>query len=82
MYDHLVKADLSYHKAEQSGNVTSRVTTDTVALGTGIQVLINFASQALLIVSTFRRAKYFSFSLGERIVPYKMSPLRKLKRRI
>ncbi|MFQ5821709.1 MAG: ABC transporter ATP-binding protein [Candidatus Heimdallarchaeota archaeon] len=53
VYDHLVKADLSYHKAEQSGNVTSRVTTDTVALGTGIQVLINFASQALLIVSTF-----------------------------
>lgn len=53
VYDHLVKADLSYHKAEQSGNITSRVTTDTVALGTGIQVLINFASQALLIVSTF-----------------------------
>jgi len=53
VYDNLVKADLSYHKAEQSGNVTSRVTTDTVALGTGIQVIINFSSQVLLIVSTF-----------------------------
>lgn len=53
VYNHLVEADLSYHKSEQSGNVTSRVTSDTVSLGTGIQVIIDFASQALLIVSTF-----------------------------
>ncbi|MFX0196972.1 MAG: ABC transporter ATP-binding protein [Candidatus Hodarchaeota archaeon] len=53
VYDNLVKADLSYHKAEQSGNVTSRVTTDTVALGTGIQVIINFSSQTLMLISTF-----------------------------
>jgi ATP-binding cassette subfamily B protein len=53
VYSHLVRADLSYHKAEQSGNVTSRVTSDTVSLGTGIQVLISFASQALMLVATF-----------------------------
>ncbi len=53
IYTHLVEADLSYHKSEQSGNVTSRVTSDTVSLGTGIQVIIDFASQALMIVSTF-----------------------------
>jgi ATP-binding cassette subfamily B protein len=53
VYGHLVRADLSYHKSEQSGNVTSRVTSDTVSLGTGIQYIIGFASQALMLVSTF-----------------------------
>ncbi|MFW9920225.1 MAG: ABC transporter ATP-binding protein [Candidatus Thorarchaeota archaeon] len=53
VYNHLVEADLSYHKSQQSGNVTSRVTTDVVSLGTGIQVLIDFASQILMIVATF-----------------------------
>ncbi|MFW9846389.1 MAG: ABC transporter ATP-binding protein [Candidatus Thorarchaeota archaeon] len=53
VYSHLVRADLSYHKAEQSGNVTSRVTTDTVSLGTGIQVMISFASQVLMLIGTF-----------------------------
>ena len=53
LYGHLLRADLSYHKGEQSGNVTSRVTSDTVELGTGVQVLIDFASQILLLVSSF-----------------------------
>ena len=53
VYSHLVNADLSYHKSEQSGDVTSRVTSDTEALGIGIQVLIDFSSQALMLVSTF-----------------------------
>ena len=52
VYGHLVNADLSYHKSEQSGNVTSRVTTDTVSLTTGVQVMINFASQILMIISS------------------------------
>ena len=52
VYGHLVNADLSYHKSEQSGNVTSRVTTDTVSLTTGVQVMIDFASQILMIVSS------------------------------
>lgn len=53
VYDHLVKADLSYHKSQQSGNVTSRVTSDTANLSIGIQVLIQFAGQILLLVMTF-----------------------------
>jgi ABC-type multidrug transport system fused ATPase/permease subunit len=53
VYTHLVGADLSYHKAEQAGNVTSRVTSDATNLSTGIQVLINFASQALTLGASF-----------------------------
>ncbi|MFW9960614.1 MAG: ABC transporter ATP-binding protein [Candidatus Thorarchaeota archaeon] len=53
VYKHLVAADLSYHKAEQAGNVTSRVTSDATNLSTGIQVLINFASQALTLGASF-----------------------------
>jgi len=53
VYDHLVRADLSYHKSQQSGNVTSRVTSDTVNLSIGIQILIQFASQILLLIMTF-----------------------------
>ena len=53
IYSKLLRADLSYHKSEQSGNVTSRVTSDTVELGTGVQVLIDFSSQALMLVSSF-----------------------------
>jgi ABC-type multidrug transport system fused ATPase/permease subunit len=53
VYTHLVGADLSYHKAEQAGNVTSRVTNDATSLSTGIQVLINFASQAVTLAASF-----------------------------
>ena len=54
VYNHLIQADLSFHKAQQSGNITSRVTSDTVSLGTGIQVIISFSSQILMIVSACR----------------------------
>ena len=53
VYKHLVAADLSYHKAEQAGNVTSRVTSDATNLSTGIHVMINFASQALTLGASF-----------------------------
>ncbi len=53
VYSHLVHADLSYHKAEQAGNVTSRVTSDSTSLSTGIQVLIHFASQLLTLGASF-----------------------------
>ena len=53
VYDHLVDADLSYHKAEQSGNVTSRVTSDTVSLATGVQVIIDIAGQVIMLVAAF-----------------------------
>jgi ATP-binding cassette subfamily B protein len=52
-YSHLVDADLSFHKGEQSGNVTSRVTSDTEALSTGVQVLMDIASQLVLLAITF-----------------------------
>lgn len=52
-YSHLIDADLSFHKSEQSGNVTSRVTSDTDALSTGIEVLMDIASQLVLLVLTF-----------------------------
>jgi ATP-binding cassette subfamily B multidrug efflux pump len=53
VYKKLVNADLSYHISEQSGDVTSRVTTDTDNLATGIQIVIDFTSQMLLLVATF-----------------------------
>ena len=53
VYDHLVDADLSYHNSEQSGNVTYRVTSDTLSLSIGIRVLIDFASQVVQLVFTF-----------------------------
>ncbi|MFW9925460.1 MAG: ABC transporter ATP-binding protein [Candidatus Thorarchaeota archaeon] len=52
-YSHLVDADLSFYKSEQSGNVTSRVTSDTEALSTGVQVLMDIASQLVLLIITF-----------------------------
>ncbi len=52
-YSHLIDADLSFHKGEQSGNVTSRVTSDTDDLSTGFEVLMDIASQVVLLVVTF-----------------------------
>jgi len=53
VHAHLIDADLSYHKSEQSGNVTSRVTSDTDALSIGIQVLMDISSQLVLLIVTF-----------------------------
>ncbi len=53
VYRTLISADLSYHHSKQSGDITSRVTTDTDNLGAGIQIVIDFASQLLLLIITF-----------------------------
>ncbi len=53
VFDHLVKADMSYHKKEQSGNVTSRVTSDTDELATGLTVFSQASSELLLTLGTF-----------------------------
>lgn len=53
VYKQLVGADLLYHHSKQSGDITSRVTTDTDNLGAGIQIVIDFASQLLLLFTTF-----------------------------
>jgi ATP-binding cassette subfamily B protein len=53
VYDQLIHADLEYHRSERSGEVTSRVTTDTDNLGSGIQIIVDFSSQLLLLIATF-----------------------------
>jgi ABC-type multidrug transport system fused ATPase/permease subunit len=53
VYRKLVGADLSYHQSIQSGDVTSRVTTDTDNLAVGVQIIIDFGSQLLLLIATF-----------------------------
>ena len=53
IYKKLVRSDLSYFRAKQSGDITSRVTTDTDNLAVGIQIVIDFSSQLLLLVATF-----------------------------
>jgi len=53
VYKKLVHADLSYHRTKQSGDITSRVTTDTDNLAAGIQIVIDFSSQMLLLAATF-----------------------------
>ena len=53
VFDRLVSADMSFHKQEQSGNVTSRVTSDTDELAAGITVVTNASSQLLLTFGTF-----------------------------
>ena len=53
VYDKLIRADLSYHREQQSGDVTSRVVSDTDSLSGGIQIIIDLSSQILLLVATF-----------------------------
>lgn len=53
VYNHLVNADLAYHTSQQSGDVTSRVTSDVDTLSTGVQVIIDFGSNILMMVSSF-----------------------------
>jgi ATP-binding cassette subfamily B protein len=53
VFDRLVNADMSYHKKEQSGNVTSRVTSDTDELANGITIATQASSQLLLTFGTF-----------------------------
>ncbi|MFX0087289.1 MAG: ABC transporter ATP-binding protein [Candidatus Hodarchaeota archaeon] len=53
VFNRLVHADMSYHKKEQSGNVTSRVTSDTDELANGISIVTQASSQLLLTLGTF-----------------------------
>ncbi len=53
VFNHLVHADMTFHHSEQSGNVTSRVTSDTDELATGITVATSASSQFLLTIGTF-----------------------------
>ncbi|MHA1206354.1 MAG: ABC transporter ATP-binding protein, partial [Candidatus Hodarchaeales archaeon] len=53
LFDRLVKADMSYHHREKSGDVTSRLTSDTQELAAGVTVVANASSQLLLTLGTF-----------------------------
>jgi ABC-type multidrug transport system fused ATPase/permease subunit len=53
VYKKLIGADLSYFRAKQSGDITSRVTTDTDNLAQGVQIVIDISSQLLLLIATF-----------------------------
>lgn len=52
-FNHLVLADMSFHHAQQSGNITSRVIGDTEEVANGINVFTNMSSQLLLVFTTF-----------------------------
>ncbi len=52
VYKKLIEADLSYFRAKQSGDITSRVTTDTDNLAQGVQIAIDISSQLLLLIAT------------------------------
>ena len=52
VFDRLVNADMSFHKKEQSGNITSRVTSDTDELANGISITTQASSQLLLTFGT------------------------------
>ncbi|WP_455143222.1 ABC transporter ATP-binding protein [Candidatus Hodarchaeum mangrovi] len=53
VFNRLVKADMSFHKKEQSGDITSRVVSDTDELSQGISVVTQASSQLLLTFGTF-----------------------------
>lgn len=53
VYKKLIGADLAYFREKQSGDITSRVTTDTDNLAIGLQIVIDIASQLLLLFATF-----------------------------
>ncbi len=53
IFDRLVKADMSYHHTQKSGDVTSRLTSDTQELAAGVTVVTNASSQILITVGTF-----------------------------
>ncbi|MFW9983660.1 MAG: ABC transporter ATP-binding protein, partial [Candidatus Odinarchaeota archaeon] len=52
VYRKLIGADLSYFRTKQSGDITSRVTTDTDNLAQGVQIIIDISSQLLLLIAT------------------------------
>ncbi|MHA1973584.1 MAG: ATP-binding cassette domain-containing protein [Candidatus Hodarchaeales archaeon] len=53
VFSRLVKSDMSFHKAHQSGDVTSRVVSDTDELTAGISIITQASSQLLLTLGTF-----------------------------
>lgn len=52
-FSKLVHADMSYHHKNQSGNVTSRVVTDSGEIAAGLTVFTQASTELLLVFATF-----------------------------
>jgi len=52
LYSKLINSSMSYIKNEQSGNITSRITSDTDQIATGIHIFTMIAIQLVLLVTT------------------------------
>ncbi len=52
LYNKLINSSMSYIKNEQSGNITSRITSDTDQIATGIHIFTMIAIQLVLLVTT------------------------------
>lgn len=53
VFNHLTDADMTYHHTQQSGNVTSRVVSDTAEVSAGLMTFTSTGSQFLLVITTF-----------------------------
>lgn len=53
LYHKLINSSMGYIKNQQSGNITSRITSDTDQIATGIHVFTRIAIQLVLLVATF-----------------------------
>ena len=52
-FNHLISADMKYHRTQESGNITSRVINDVEEITNGINVFTNVSTEILLIITTF-----------------------------
>ena len=53
LYNKLISSSMGYIKNEQSGNITSRITSDTDQIATGIHVFTQISIQFVLLITTF-----------------------------
>lgn len=64
VFDDLVDADMKFHHANKSGNITSRVINDTEELATGLAVVTSASSQVLMLIGTFGVLLYLSWTFA------------------
>ena len=53
LYGKLINSSMNFIKNEQSGNITSRITSDTDQIATGIHIFTAISIQLVLLVTTF-----------------------------
>ncbi|MFQ5978077.1 MAG: ABC transporter ATP-binding protein [Candidatus Heimdallarchaeota archaeon] len=64
VFDDLVDADMKFHHANESGNITSRVINDTEELANGLTIVTTGSSQLLMVVGTFLVLLYLSWTFA------------------